>query len=627
MAQPVWILACFAILLAAPVAAQHPVRVDTAVAVPMRDGVVLRADVYRPPGEGRFPVLVHRTPYSRAEAPLDPLVPAAVGRGYAVVLQDVRGRYGSGGIFDPYRQEGRDGYDTIEWAARQPWSNGAVGTFGLSYPGAVQWLAATERPPSLRAMVPAMTFSRPENFWYSGGVWDGSWLDWTWLNIAPDLRHRLGVAGPRTDEEAARAWERDGAAARRFRPLLALPDFKGVAPWYYEWMRHPPGDAWWDFARLEGRYDRVGAAVLNLSGWFDEMYGPAGAVENFEGLAAAGAGAALVLGPWTHGVGPVQRSRAGEREFGSQAALDYVETVLGWMDRHVKAVDTARAQPAVRVFVMGANLWREADRWPIPGTRGDTLYLTTTGEQRDGDVAGRLSRRTTGARAGETVIRSDPARPVTDPFEGRFGAHDYQALAPGPAVAVFETEPLAEPVEIIGRVVVELAVNASVPDFDLWVQLYDVAPDGTVWNLSTPGTALQRASYRDGGPERTLVGPDETVRLRMDRMVTANRFLAGHRVRAVVTPAFAPLFSTNPQTGAQEFDTDRVRAGEIRIEHRGSSWIVLPVVPAVAPTLPLPHLPSPRPIFQLPDGRAVSPSRPSLDRVTATPMQQQPERQ
>ena len=135
-------------------------------------------------------------------------------RGYAVVLQDVRGRYGSGGVFEAYRQEGKDGYDTIEWAAHQPWSNGAVGTFGLSYPGAVQWLAAVEHPPSLKAMVPAMTFSTPENFWYSGGVWDGSWLDWTWLNIAPDLRRRLGVPGPRTDEEAARSWDQDGAAAR-----------------------------------------------------------------------------------------------------------------------------------------------------------------------------------------------------------------------------------------------------------------------------------------------------------------------------------------------------------------------------------------------------------------------------
>jgi hypothetical protein len=284
-----------------------------------------------------------------------------------------------------------------------------------------------------------------------------------------------------------------------------------------------------------------------------------------------------VLGPWTHGVAAVQRSKAGERDFGSGAALDYGETVLGWMDRHLKGVDTAPAEPSVRVFVMGANRWRTSDRWPVPGSREDTLWIG----QRGSGAAGRLSRgrMVTGSR--ETRLRSDPAHPVTDPFDGRFGAHDYRALSAGPGVAVFETEPFTRPVEIIGRAVVELAVSASVPDFDLWVQLFDVAPDGRAWNLSTPGTALQRASYRDGGPERRLVRRGETVRLRMDRLITANRFLAGHRLRMVITPAFAPLFSVNPQTGAQEFESGRVRAGEIRIGHAEGrrSFIVLPVVP------------------------------------------------
>jgi uncharacterized protein len=553
--------------LASPLLGQSPAQTDTGLAVPMRDGVVLRADLYRPAGDGRFPVLVYRTPYDRTNGAVDTVtVRAAVRRGYAVLLQDVRGRYGSGGVFDPYRQEGKDGYDTIEWAARQPWSNGAVGTFGLSYPGAVQWLAAIERPPSLRAMVPAMTYSRPEDFWYQGGVWDGSWLDWTWLTIAPDLRRRLGLAGPRTDEEAARSWEQSGAAARRYRPLLDLPDFKRVAPWYYEWMRHPPGDPWWNWTRLEGRYAGVKAAVLNLSGWFDEAYGPSGAVENFQA-----AGDALVLGPWTHGVAAVQRSKAGDRDFGPFAALNYDSLVLGWMDRHLRNVDSAPKGTLVRVFVMGVNAWRTSDRWPITGTRQDTLYL---GEKRGSGKAGRLVKNAPPSPPSH-VIQSDPAHPVTDPFDGRFGAHDYRALSPGPGVAVFETEPFAAPLEIIGRVTIDLSVSATVPDFDLWVQLYDAAPDGTAWNLSTPGTALQRASFRDGGPERKLVKPGETVRLRLDRLVTANRFLRGHRLRVVITPQFYPLFSVNPQTGVQELESDSVRAGQIQI--RPGSRIVLPI--------------------------------------------------
>ncbi|MBA3258379.1 MAG: CocE/NonD family hydrolase, partial [Gemmatimonadales bacterium] len=328
------------LLAAQSLSAQAGVRVDTAIAVAMRDGVVLRADVWRPGTGSRFPVLVYRTPYGRGEAAdASGLVRAAVARGYAVVLQDVRGRYGSAGEFEPYRHEGKDGYDTIEWAARQPWSTGAVGSFGLSYPGAVQWLAAVEQPPSLKAMVPAMTYAAPESFWYSGGVWDGSWLDWTWFNIAPDLRRRLGRPGPRTESEVSAAWQRDGIRARRHRPLLALPVFRDIAPWYYEWMRHPPRDPWWSWAALDGRYGRVGAAVLHLSGWFDEPYGPAGAAANYMGLVAArspgDSRTRLILGPWTHGVGAVGSDKAGDRSFGENAALDYAATVLGWMDRHV----------------------------------------------------------------------------------------------------------------------------------------------------------------------------------------------------------------------------------------------------------------------------------------------------
>lgn len=561
--------------------ATAPALLDSAVAVPMRDGVVLKAHLWRPAGGERVPVLITRTPYGRGEDATGPgFIDQAIARGYAVMVQDVRGRYGSEGEFEPYRQEGRDGYDTIEWAARQPWSSGAVGTFGLSYPGAVQWLAAVERPPSLKAMVPAMTYATPETFWYSGGVWDGSWLDWTWWNIAPDLRRRLGLPGPRTDEEVAAAWKRDGGRARLHRPLLTLPDFRGVAPWYYEWMRHPPRDPWWSWARLEGRYDSVGAAVLNLSGWFDEPYGPIGAATNFMGLVrgrpADSSGARLILGPWTHGVDAVGRRKAGGRDFGNVAAIDYTATVLRWMDRHLKGVPSGEKEPAVRVFVMGANRWRASDAWPIPGTEADTLYLRAPADAR---TPGRLLPQRPPARE-TTVIRSDPAEPLRDPFDGNYGAHDYRALPGHQGLAVFETPPFTGPYELVGQVTARLSASASVPDFDLWLQLYDVAPDGTAWNLASPGTALVRASYREGGPERHPVSEGEVVPLRFDGPLTANRFLPGHRLRVVLSGAFFPLFSVNPQTGRQELESAATRAGDIRIHHgseRGS-WIVLPAV-------------------------------------------------
>src|SRR6201997_226311 len=193
------------------------------VVIPMRGGVLLRADIFQPKEGGPFPVLVYRTPYGKHFAQKEyTIFRRAVQRGYVVVIQDVRGRYASDGEFRPYENEGHDGYDTIEWAAKQKWSNGNVGTFGLSYPGAVQWLAAVQGPPHLKAMVPAMTFSTPQNFFYAGGTWDMSWIDWIWNNIAWDTRVRKNLPGPRTYKEALSTWKDQGETMVNTLPLLDL---------------------------------------------------------------------------------------------------------------------------------------------------------------------------------------------------------------------------------------------------------------------------------------------------------------------------------------------------------------------------------------------------------------------
>ncbi|MBK8003205.1 MAG: CocE/NonD family hydrolase [Gemmatimonadetes bacterium] len=380
----------------------------------------------------------------------------------------------------------------------------------------------------------------------------------------------------------------------------------------------------------------VQAAVLNVSGWFDEPYGPAGAVTNFVKLTESRggpAGARLILGPWQHGVDAIQGGLAGKRDFGPAAARDYAALVLDWMDAHLKRLPAA-ATPPVEVFVMGANRWRAFPRWPVPGLRPDTLRL-----------AGRADARTIGALRREaggppSAIASDPARPLTDPFRGAYGAHDYAALAPRPGLVAFETAPFSHPVEIIGEVTAEVAVQASVPDFDLWLQLYDVAPDGTAWNLASPGTGLVRASYRNGGPAREPVPEGELVRLRMSQLYTANRFATGHRLRIVLSTAFFPLFSVNPQTGALETESAETRAGVIRIRHdaEAPSWVVLPVVPdagrywaagAVIPAGPsltstnpphylAPRAPRPRPREPRSAGARWT-TRPSPFRSTSTP--------
>jgi len=559
------------------------------VAVPMRDGVVLRADVWLPGATGRFPTLVYRTPYGKHLATKQTTFQHAIERGYALVICDVRGRYASDGEFWPYQNEGRDGYDTIEWAAKQPWSTGEVGTFGLSYPGAVQWLAAVENPPHLKAMVPAMTFSTPRNFFYSGGVFDGSWLDWTWFNIAPDLRKKKNLPGPRTHQEAAAVWKTEHERMQNFLPLGELPDLKGVAPFYYEWMKHPPTDPWWDFAELRGKYAQTHAAVLNISGWYDEAYGPDGATTNFNGLLAARKAeqnprTRTIIGPWTHG-GQEEHS-SGAREFGPAAAIDYDELILRWMDRYVRGMDNGvGSEKPVRIFVMGTNVWRDEQEWPLKRAKEARYFLGSPPQLEPAPgqgylTIGKLGRKTDPGPFGFTLMVSDPTHPVSDPYT-EYGAHDYRMLADHQNAIAFDTEPLAEDTEVTGPIHAEIFVSAEdVSDFDLWVRVLDVAPDGTALNLMSPGLDVLRASYRRESLKPDLLKKDHVYKLKLDRMLMSNVFLTGHRIRVQISGAFFPHFARNLQTGKSEMISADTKLGHIRIHHGGryQSSILLPVV-------------------------------------------------
>lgn len=551
------------------------------VAVPMRDGVVLRADVWLPKAEGRFPALVYRTPYGKQDAPKEwstfEKLPV---RGYAVVIQDVRGRYTSDGEFLPYQNEGKDGYDTIEWAAGQMWSDGNVGTFGLSYPGAVQWLAAVENPPHLKAMVPAMTFSTPRNFFYSGGLFDGSWLEWIWMNIAPDARKRKKLPGPRTYEEAKAAWKLEHERVEGYLPLRDLPDLKKAAPFYYQWLAHAPSDPWWDWAELRNKYGRVHCAVLNFSGWYDEAYGPDGATTNFNGLLAARKGAKdpatrTIIGPWTHGAPDTRKS--GEREFGPTAPVDYDELVLRWMDHYLKGLDNGVEKEApVRLFVMGTNAWRDEKTWPLERAQATSLFLAAnSADSRIGKLLGAGEK----AKGKTSSFISDPAYPVADIYDA-YGANDYQALAGRQDVLVFDSKTMGKDTEVTGPITAEIYVSADVKDFDLWVRLLDVAPDGTAFNLMSPGLDVLRASWRKETIKPELLEPGKIYKLTLDRMLTSNSFLKGHKIRVQISGAFYPHFSRNLQTGESEIVSKESRVGRITVYHDAehASRVVLPIV-------------------------------------------------
>jgi putative CocE/NonD family hydrolase len=549
--------------------------------VPMRDGVKLRADLLRPASGGPFPVLVYRTPYGRKSAETYyTTFRHAVERGYAVLIQDVRGRYDSEGEFRPYENEGHDGFDTIEWAAKQNWSNGEVGTFGLSYPGAVQWLAAVENPPHLRAMVPAMTFSTPQNFFYAGGSWDLSWIEWIWDNIAPDISAKKNVIGAKTGSAARKTWKQDGDKMLAEVPLKNLAELRGLAPYYYDWLSHPPEDPWWDWAELRNKYSNVHAAVLNLSAWYDDNYGPEGATTNFNGLIAArklgDARTHLLLGPWVHG--GTEESKAGERIFSPAAAIDYDETVLRWMDHYLRNMDNGveREAPA-RYFVMGKEAWRESQTWP-PATKMTSYYLTIGSNTDSSTTRVGLAVTAPVSQKSSSSFMSDPEHPVTNKYAAS-GAHDYRDLVGRADTLTFDSPALQSDVEVTGSIDAEIYMSCDCRDADLWVRLLDVGPDGTAFNLMSPGLDVVRASYRSPERGRQLLQPSRIYQIGLKNLITSNVFKVGHRIRVQVSGSFFPNFSRNPQTGESERDSATMKKSRITIhaDRHHPSRIILPV--------------------------------------------------
>ncbi|MBA4357098.1 MAG: hypothetical protein C0405_05150 [Desulfovibrio sp.] len=597
---PAWGLACCMLLCAAPASASPradaspPLVFEANVAVPMRDGVLLRADIWRPAGGGPFPALVCRTPYGKSSDP-DELrfARSAVARGYAVLIQDVRGRFASGGEFVPHVSEGRDGFDTIEWTARQSWCDGRVGAFGLSYPGTAQWFAALEQPPHLLAMAPAMSFSSLREGIYPGGVFDLDWARWALVAMAPDTRARKGLPGPKTGRAAWADWKRRGPTEiQAHLPLLTLPDLDPAVSFYAEWLRHPPDDPWWDYGDFAGRYGQVTAAVLNLSGWHDDSFGVQGAIANHLGLLAARKSQAstrgnqadprslLVLGPWSHGINAITGDvDYGTREFGPQAHLDYDGLVLDFMDRHVRGLDNrlAQAKP-VRYFIMGANQWREDDAWPPRGTQPYAIHL---GPRREGRAPSRLSHAAPAPGPSSSTFTADPANPVREIPGSDLGPMDQRELTPHNGLLLFETRPLKRDMTVAGHIRAEIYLSADAPDLDLYVKLLDVTADGTAYNLMDAGAEVRRASLRGQARQRSLLEPGRVYRLDLDTLLTANTFHKGDRIRVVLCASWFPGMSRNLQTGASEAVSATTRPARVTVHHDAAhpSRLILPVLP------------------------------------------------
>lgn len=572
------------------------IRVERDVAVPMRDGAILRADVFRPEPEGRYPVLLMRTPYDKSVAMLSygwfqPIRPAS--EGYVVVVQDVRGRFASEGRFRPFHQEVDDGFDTVEWAARQAWSNGRVGMFGVSYFGATQWLAAAAQPPNLQAIVPGLTASDYYDGWtYQGGAFELSFsLMWAASAFAlpetlrgdhePALKKQLlhGIYGIVFDH-----WP-----ALRHLPVREIPAFAHdvVAPYYKEWLDHPTRDAYWEGVNIENAHARIHTPALNIGGWYDLFI--RGTLRNFSGMRENGPterardGQRLLVGPWVHGA--ALNAQAGHTNFGVAANVLLEELHMRWFDRWLRDADNGLdAEPPVRVFTMGANRWQDFDAWPPREAVMTRYYLHSNGAAATVRGDGALSTSPpTDERPDRFVY--DPLNPCPtrggalfpNPPDVPPGQFDQAAIEMRPDVLCYTSEPLDRDVEATGPVSVQLWATSSAPDTDFTAKLVNVAPDGTALNLCD---GILRARYRNGFDRAELLPPEEPVALAIDLAGTSNVFLRGHRIRVEVSSSNFPRFDRNTNTGLAIATDGGLAVAINAVFHDAThpSHIVLPVV-------------------------------------------------
>jgi putative CocE/NonD family hydrolase len=617
-------------------AAAFDVALTSDVMVPMRDGVMLATDIYRParngkPVAGRFPVILERTPYgkavvSRSERTATDPIPKSradvarffVSRGYVVIYQDCRGRYGSQGTFVKYLSDGADGYDACKWITAQPWCDGRIGTMGLSYAAHTQGALGCANPPGVAAMfLDSGGFANA----YQGGIRQGGAFElkqvtWAYESAmdSPEIaRDPLRLKAMKAID--IRAWFARMPWKKGQSPLSLAPEYEGYV---YDQWRHGRFDAYWKQMGIyaEGFYDAFSdAPMVHMSSWYDPY--PRTATQNYIGLSRRKKSPVrLILGPWTHGDRSL--TYAGDVDFGPAAtvdgnlASDFLTLRLRWFDCWLKGIDNGVArEPAVRLFVMGGGSgrrnaagrmdhggrWRAERDWPIPDTRNTPYYL-------HGD--GRLALAPPSEGAPPLTYDDDPDRPVPtiggtvtsgkpvmvggafDQREGPrfFGSREpYLPLAARADVLVFQTEPLAQDTEVTGPIVARLHVASDRPDTDFTLKLIDVHPpnddypDGFAMNLTD---GIVRARYRKSWENPEPLIPGQPTEVEIAAFPTSNLFKAGHRIRLDISSSNFPHFDVNPNTGDPEGVglTRQVARNTVYADAARPSHVILPIIPA-----------------------------------------------
>lgn len=504
------------------------------VRIPLRDGLSLAADLVLP-DELPAPVVVLRTPYGRSGETQTTRSDAFARAGYCACWVDVRGRGDSEGLFDPYRNDGLDGVDVIAWAAGQDWCDGSVATWGGSYAGRIQWLTALYRPPALKAMIVVVPPSDPfvEN---PTGLSSPMHVHWFRMTDGRAMQYTEAI---------------DWMEVYRHRPLIELDEAAGFrSELWREECRHQTLDAWWEPLRYQHRIGEVDLPVLHISGWYDDE--EIGTPANFAAMRAAGRGGQrLLMGPWGHQVNTTRT--LGELDFGPDAVINLEAAMTGFLDEMVRNSPPPEPLPPVRLFLMAANEWLDLEDWPAPGSDEVAWHLDSEGRANSSYGDGRLRDGPPSSESPADAWVHDPDRPVpfvTPASSAQIGGpDDYSGVDIRGDVLVYTSEPLTEPLDVIGPVRAVLFVSTSAADTDVTARLIDLHPNGFAQRLCD---GVVRLRYRAGHDRAQPVEPDTVYEIEVVMWDTAQRFLPGHRIRLAVASSAHPKFAVNLGTGDDE---------------------------------------------------------------------------